>query len=93
LVSRTKIYVIPLGESLPGAQKVAEKLRGKNVNVEVDISNRKVEKQIKAAIKKKIPYLLFVGEEELKSGEYTLKNVKTEKEQKLSIEKVVQAIT
>ncbi len=93
LSSLTDVYVIPLGDSLSGAQKVAEKLREKNINVEVDISSRKIEKQIKAAVKKKIPYLLFVGEEELKSGEYTLKNVKTEKEQKLSIEKIIQTLS
>ncbi len=91
-ISQTKLYAIPLGGAKNGALKVAAKLRERGVNVEVDITTRKIDKQIKAAVKKKIPHLLFVGEEELKSGEYTLKNVKTEKEQKASIEKIVQVL-
>lgn len=91
--SLTDIYIIALGESLTGAQKVASKLRSQGVNIEVDITNRKLDKQIKAALKKKVPYLLFIGEEELKSEIFTLKEVSTEKEQKLSIKEIVSRIT
>lgn len=90
--STTEVYMIVLGDSLKGAQKLAWQLRAENVNVEVDITGRKLDKQIKTAIKKKIPYMLFVGENELDEELYTLKDVQRGEEQKLSFERLVTVV-
>ena len=87
--STTEVYMVVLGSALKGAQKLAMKLRNEGVNVEVDITGRKLDKQIKTAIKKKIPFMLFVGEKELSEEVYPLKDVAKEQEQKLSIERVI----
>lgn len=87
--STTDIYIIPLGGVLGDASKVAAQLRAKGVNVELDITTRKLDKQIKTADKKQIPYVLFVGEEEVKSELYTLKNIATGDEQKLGLDAIV----
>jgi histidyl-tRNA synthetase len=65
------------------------KLRNEGVNVEVDITGRKLDKQIKTAVKKKIPFMLFVGDKELEEEIYPLKDVAKEEEQKLSLERVI----
>lgn len=90
--STTDVYMIVLGDSLHGAQKLARELRAEGVNVAVDITGRKLDKQIKAAVKMKIPYMLFVGEKELASEVYRLKDVLHEKEYELSLERIVTTV-
>jgi histidyl-tRNA synthetase len=89
LSSTTEVYMVVLGGVLKGAQKLAMNLRSEGVNVEVDITGRKLDKQIKTAVKKKIPFMLFVGEQELQEEIYTLKEVANEQEQKLSFERMI----
>jgi histidyl-tRNA synthetase len=90
LTSSTELYVIVLGENtLEGAITLASSLRSEGVNVEIDFSGRKLDKQIKTAVKKNIPYLLFVGETELKEKKYTVKNTKTSDEQTIGFERLV----
>lgn len=89
-VSTTDVSIIVLGiESIPGAQLFARKLREEDVNVEVDITGRKIDKQIKSVLKKHVPFMVFVGEDELKQGLYTFKDVVSESEEKLSLERIV----
>ena len=91
--STTDVYMIVLGENtLKGAQKVAQQLRGEGVKVAVDITNRKLDKQIKAAVKMRVPYMLFIGERELAEESYRLKDVKSEDEQALSLERIVTTV-
>lgn len=93
LASTTDIYVIVIGDNLRGAEKLAKKLRKEGVNVELDFTGRKIDKQLKTAVKKTIPYLLFVGESELAKEIYPLKNTATGDEKKLSFERIVSTIT
>ncbi len=88
LQSTTEIYVVVVGDVLREAQKIANELRSKGLNVAIDITDRKPEKQLKAALKLGVPYLLFVGEEELKNKKYILRNVETKKEDVLSIAEI-----
>jgi histidyl-tRNA synthetase len=92
LQTTTEVYILVLGDSLKGAQKLAARLRKENVNVEIDITGRKIDKQIKTAVKKDIPFLLFVGQKELDEETYTLKDLGQEKEHKLSFSRVISTI-
>lgn len=91
-ISKTQVYVVVINESYDDANKVAAELRQGGLNVEVDITGRKLDKQIKTAVKKNIPYLLFVGAHDAESGQYSLKNVEAETEEKLSLSQVVQKL-
>ncbi len=88
----TELYIAVLGDSLKGAQKLAARLRAEGVNTELDITGRKIDKQIKTAVKKEIPFMLFVGQKELDEEVYTLKEVAKANEVKLPFERVVTAI-
>jgi histidyl-tRNA synthetase len=88
----TDIYMVVLGDAQVGADKLADRLREEGINVAVDISGRKLDKQIKSAIKMGVGYLLFVGEDELKSETYTLKDIREVTEQKLSLERVISTV-
>ena len=89
LHSTTDIYVSVLGDVVREANKVVRELRDNNINVELDISGRKLDRQIKIAIKKGIPYMLFIGEDEVKSGVYTLKNIAKSEEYKLKFDEII----
>jgi histidyl-tRNA synthetase len=86
--STTDAYMVVIGDVLKEAQEAARFLRAKNVNVAVDITARKPEKQIKSALKMGIPYLLFIGEQEVQSSRYILRNVETQKEDALTLEEI-----
>lgn len=90
--SETDIYIVVIGDVLADAQKVAQDLREKGINVAVDLSGKKSEKQIKNALKKNIPYLLFIGEEEINNQVYTLKETATSNEQKLTLEDISKTV-
>ena len=76
--SPTQVYFAVTDPSLAlKAQTLAGALRRGGVSVAVDFGERKLGDQIKAAAKHKIPYLVVVGENELQSGVYTVKNLET----------------
>lgn len=75
--TETDIYIVTIGDVAEGAQDVAQKLRKQGKNVAVDLSGRKWDKQKAAAKKKNVKQVLFVGEEELKTGQFKLENLST----------------
>lgn len=92
LHTNTEVYVVVLGDALKGAQKLAARLRDEGVNTELDITGRKIDKQIKTAVKKGIPFILFVGQKEIDEENYTLKDVAAEKEHHLSFARLITTI-
>lgn len=92
LVSTTDIFMVVLGSVSKQAEKLAEALRAEGVKVAVDITGRKIDKQIKSAVKMHVPYLLFVGEKEVEQEVYRLKDIKSEVEQELSVERIVTTV-
>lgn len=92
LPSTTEVYVVVLGQSQIGASKLAAQLRAEGVRTELDITGRKLDKQLRTAIKKSVPYIVFVGEDELSKEVYTFKDTATTEEQKLSFERIVSTV-
>ena len=74
----TAVYLAVTAPELAArAGVLADYLRKAGVNVAVDFGERKLGDQIKAAAKHKIPYLIVVGEDELASDVYNVKNLET----------------
>lgn len=90
--SKTDLYMVVIGDTLMPANTLANKLRQNGLNVEVDITDRKLDKQIKTALKKNIRYLLFVGAQDVEKGQYSLKNLKAETEETLTIDQIVEKL-
>lgn len=85
LETETDIYIATIGDVAEPAQVVARKLRSQGKNVAVDLTGRKLDKQIKTAEKKGIKQVLFVGEQELMSGEFKLKDLTSGQEETVHI--------
>ena len=92
LSSTTEVYVVVLGDTLKGATKLAADLRSEGVNTELDITGRKLDKQIKTAIKKHIPFMVFVGDDEIAKEIYSFKDTASTEEKKLSFERIVSTV-
>ncbi len=73
------------------AQTIAGTLRKDSVSVAVDFGERKLGDQIKTAAKHKIPYLVVVGENEIASQIFTLRNLETGEEKKLPLTEIAKA--
>ncbi len=82
-VSPVKLYICHLEGYLDAASQLAAELRSQGLNVAVDLSDRKVSQQVKTADKELIPYIIVVGEEEIKSGKFKLKNLKDSREMEI----------
>jgi histidyl-tRNA synthetase len=92
LESETNLYAILIGDVFEAAQKPLTELRKSGVNVALDSTGRKIDKQIKSATKKGINNVLFIGEEELNSGKFKLKNLETGKEQTVSTAEIQKSL-
>lgn len=92
LLPATQVYVVTVGDVLKEAKSVVKELREEDINVAVDLTDRKPEKQIKAALKLGVPYLLFIGEEELKNQKYILRKVEDQSEETLSADEIVKVL-
>lgn len=82
----TRLYIACAGEDMaPHAASLAAELRAQGVSVAIDFGERKLSDQIKAASKHKIPWLMVVGPDELKSGTFVLRNLATGMEERRSV--------
>jgi histidyl-tRNA synthetase len=74
--------------------KVAAFLREKNINTELFLNpEKKLDKQLKYADKKGIPYVLILGEEEVKKNVVKLKDLKTGSQKEFSLEEALKILS
>ena len=78
--SISKVLVIPMIDDLEVPIKVATSLREKGINTEIFLNDKKLKAKMKYADKLKIPYVIVIGEDEVKSGKFKIRNMETEEE-------------
>ncbi len=86
--SVTKVYIIPIG-AFNDSLKIAEELRNENVKVDIDLTGKGPSKNLQYANSLGIPYVLFIGEDELKQGKVKLKDMNSGKEQLMGADELV----
>lgn len=80
-------------DALPYAQDLAQKLRGEGASVVIDLSNKKISDQIKGADKRKIPFIVVIGEDEIRGRKFKIKHLPTGKEVEVTEENLIEALT
>lgn len=78
-----KALVIFFGEPLAGhALELAGSLRSGGAAVDIDLTMRNFKKQMQYANDQGYPFVIIVGEDEVKSGEYSVKDLRTGEQKK-----------
>lgn len=88
--STTQVMLVNFGDSeAKYALSVLAKIQQSGIRAELYPDSAKMKKQMKYADKKSISSVLLIGEEEMKSGLYTLKNMDTGDQQKVSLNDLI----
>ena len=90
--SISDVLIIPMDSEIEDCLKIASFLREAKINTDIYFETAKMKKKMKYADKWQIPFVIIVGEEERKTGMYSLKNMKTGEQLSLKIEDVVEKI-
>ena len=90
--SLTKVLIIPMNEYTEESVEVANKLREAGVFSQVYLESGKVGKKFGYADKLSIPYVIVVGEEEVKTGLYTIRDMTTGEQRSLDLEEAIKCL-
>lgn len=80
--------VILIGDVYEAAQKSLADLRAKGLHLAIDATDRKADAKIKSAAKAGASHVIFIGQQELDSGQYKLKDLKNGEEVTLSADEL-----
>ncbi|PIN79975.1 hypothetical protein COV11_04865 [Candidatus Woesearchaeota archaeon CG10_big_fil_rev_8_21_14_0_10_30_7] len=83
----TQVYLIPI-KTEKECVDIARELRKQNIKVDMDMNGKGISKNLQYANSYEIPYVIFVGQEELKAKKVKLRNMKTGKEELLKVNDV-----
>jgi histidyl-tRNA synthetase len=90
-ITSTEILIANFEENVEKfALRMLTKIRNAGINAEIYPDIVKLKKQLNYANKKKIPYVLIIGPDELKKAVCTLKNMITGAQEEVSIEALIQ---
>jgi len=93
LPPETDVYVAFVGDVLQQAEPAIGELRENGINVAVDLSGRKLDKQLATAAKKGIRYALIIGEQELADKQFTLRDLGKGTEEKHSLARIASILS
>ena len=93
ITDATKVLFINFGdkEAMAGLEAVT-KLRQNGIKAELYPDAAKMKKQMTYANRRNIPYVVLLGDEELKSGTFTLKTMETGDQNKVSFDELLDAL-
>lgn len=87
----TQVFVIPINVEKE-AVKLVDKLRNEGINVEIDLMQRSISKNLDYANSLEIPFVIILGEKELKSKKFKLKDMKSGKEKMLNEKSLIKEL-
>ena len=78
---------------LDDSLKISSILRNNNISTDLYPDNPKLKKQLQYANNNDIPYVIIIGEDEVTSKLYTLKNMETGSQEKLGIDEIISKVS
>lgn len=85
--TKENVYIVPMSNKMY-AMKIAKKLRKNNINVEIEMNDRKLKKSLNYANSKGFQWVIIIGEEELKENKIILKNMKSGEQLRIKMEEL-----
>jgi histidyl-tRNA synthetase len=89
--SLVKAYLIPI-KTTKKCISIAQKLRKAGINTDMDLQGKGISNNLDYANSYGIPYVIFAGERELAEGKVKLRDMKTGKEEILSVETAIEKL-
>lgn len=83
------IMIIPMKGYEDNGIELSSKLRAEGIYTQIYFENTKLGKKFNYADKLNIPYVIVIGEDEVKSQEYSLRDMKTGDQEKISAENII----
>ena len=90
--SISDVLVVSMVEDLSKSIEIANNLRNAGINTEIYFDNKKIKAKFKYADKLNIPYVIVIGEDEIKSGMYTIKNMQEGTQEQMTIEDIIEKL-
>ena len=90
--SISKVLVVSMVDDLTRAIEVATKLRQGGINTQVYTDKAKIKNQFKYASRLAVPYVIIIGEDEIKTETVSLKNMETGEQKTLTLEEAINII-
>ena len=87
--SMAQVLVISMIEDMTRAAEVASTLRANGINTQIYLEPAKIKKQFKYANNLEIPYVIVIGEDEIKNGTLALKNMQTGEQTEITLDELV----
>lgn len=88
-----RIALLPLNNTnFEAVEKIARELRKKKLNIFVDWTARKVGDMLRHADKNRILYTVVIGDDEIASNKYKLKNLKTGEEREVTLDEIPECV-
>ncbi|MBQ8909115.1 MAG: histidine--tRNA ligase [Clostridia bacterium] len=75
--SNIDLFIIPLGDYTPHCVSLCSYFRSNGIKAEVAYDSKSFKSKMKEADRRQIPFVMVVGENEVNSGTYALKNMST----------------
>ena len=89
--SVSEILIVPMMENLQKPIEIANTLRSAGINTEIYLNNKKLKAKMKYADKLQIPYVMVIGEDEISSNIFKIKNMETGEEKTITSEELKNA--
>jgi len=90
--SNTQLYLIPINTT-DECLKIAEKMRDKGINADIDLKNRKIGVAINYADSLGIKFIGIIGEDEIKEKVVSIKNLEAKEQKKVRINDIKNFLT
>ena len=90
--SISDVLVISMSDEYEKVAEIATKLRENDIKAQINIEEQKLAKKFKIADKLNIKYVIVIGEDEVKNGVVSLKNMITGEQENLTLEDAINVI-
>lgn len=85
--SPVQVYIIPLGTEIESLGLLT-RLRRQGISADIEMDKRKLRKSLEYAGKQEIPFVIVIGEDEIKNGKVRIKNMKESTDEEIDIDKI-----
>ena len=87
-----ELGIITFNETLMAGLTLMSKFRDEGVKADIINETKSFKAKMKEANKRNLPYIIILGEDEVKAGIYTLKDMRTGEQEKLNFDEILEKL-